>query len=80
MRKPRPPCRNATPELCTCLGRLREVRCLIGKQERGKATEDCAIVVCRIAVCAFKREGAECMLRTRRCTTGEQQPCNLGVM
>eukprot|EP00439_Symbiodinium_sp_Y106_P069724 s2480_g12.t1 len=58
----------------------RQLRPLIGKQEGGKASEDCTVVACRIAVCAIKREGAEGVLGTRRCATGEQQPCNLGVM
>ena len=37
-------------------------------------------MVCRVAVCAFKRERAEGISRTRRSTTGKQQPCNLGVV
>ena len=67
-------------ELRACLSMYRQLRPLIGKQEGGKASEDCTVVACRIAVCAIKREGAEGVLGTRRCATGEQQPCNLGVM
>ena len=35
------------------LSRFRQLRRLIGKQERGKAAEDCAIMACRVAACAF---------------------------
>ena len=38
-------------ELRTFLSRLKQLRRLIGKQERGKAAEDCAMVACRVAAC-----------------------------